>query len=161
MKKNYLKMNDDYVQFCSDIKNRFGIDVNPQDEIFPLIYTLITENEKSTRITEEIHQTLQEKSFTGAKTSIVKIISSYTIGIVLILFTITASYILIRHVEKIDMLINSTIMVKENVIYMVVKKSETPEPGKTYLKLNENTVAVPLMKKSNTSIIKGGEFENK
>lgn len=55
------------------------------------------------------------------------------------------------------MLINSTIMVKENVIYMVVKKSEIPEPGKTYLKINENTIAVPLFKKSDNENIKGEE----
>jgi hypothetical protein len=47
MSDSVLDKGKEYHEFCVSIKQRFGINLNPNDEIFPLIFTLITENEKS------------------------------------------------------------------------------------------------------------------
>lgn len=63
MSESVIDMSKEYHEFCVSMKQRFGINLNPNDEIFPLIFTLITENKKSSatikRLEEIVSSTLQ------------------------------------------------------------------------------------------------------
>ena len=55
----YNQYNQDYLDFCGEIKTEFGINLNPNDEIFPLIYKLITQNKQNSEIINELKQTIE------------------------------------------------------------------------------------------------------
>ena len=52
--------NQKYLDFCGNIKKDFGLNLNPDDEIFPLIYKLITLNSENAEIISELKQTIED-----------------------------------------------------------------------------------------------------
>lgn len=47
-------MNEEYKDFCVSIKRDYGLNINPEDEFFPLIYQLITSNKNNEATISEL-----------------------------------------------------------------------------------------------------------
>ncbi|MCL2073689.1 MAG: hypothetical protein FWH18_07200 [Marinilabiliaceae bacterium] len=52
--------NQKYWDFCADIKREYGLNINPDDEIFPLLYKLITLNNENSAIIGSLKKSVEE-----------------------------------------------------------------------------------------------------
>lgn len=48
-------MQTDYDLFCAEFKQKYNVDIHPQDDIFPIIYELLMANQKNTLIIDNLN----------------------------------------------------------------------------------------------------------
>ena len=57
--EDYISNKQDYLDFCLNMKKEFGLNINPNDEFFPLIYKLITLNTQNSEIINQVKNVLE------------------------------------------------------------------------------------------------------
>ncbi len=53
-----MMRNKEYHDFCVSIKDQFGLNINPDDEFFPLVYSLMDSNNKNKETINELKELL-------------------------------------------------------------------------------------------------------